>query len=121
MAMRESLFSYRSAHLVAARDRTLDQGPGFTADDARDEAIEARVDEIIEDDSLLWGAIDGAEFPFTSKAAAAIAKAAREIHTQCAKHPYVPLSAAQWAVLAVIEVLHDSIQRAATNSVDNPY
>lgn len=89
--------------------------PDTTREDAREDAISARFDEIWADADLLHYALDDASLPFTLHTATILRDCAKRL-SLCGNKP---ISDAETFVLAVVKDLNDCVQRAAVHDIDN--
>lgn len=90
--------------------------PDTRREDARDDAISARFDEIWDDADLLSAALEYDGMPFSLRTATLLRDCARRMRLSGNK----PVSDAEQFVLAVVDDLHDCVQRAAVHDIDNP-
>lgn len=89
--------------------------PDTRREDARDDAISARFDEIWADADLLSAALEYDGLPFTLHTATILRDCARRL-ALCGN---TPISDAETFVLAVVQDLHDCVKRAAVHDIDN--
>lgn len=89
--------------------------PDTRREDARDDAISARFDEIWADADLLSAALEYDGLPFTLRTATLLRDCARRMKL-CNN---TPVTDAETFVLAVVEDLHDCVERAAVHDIDN--
>jgi hypothetical protein len=94
---------------------SMPQPPDTTREDAREDAISARFDEIWADPDLLHYAMDDGSLPFTLHTATILRDCARRL-SLCGN---TPISDAETFVLAVVQDLHDCVKRAAVHDIDN--
>lgn len=90
--------------------------PDTTREDARDDAISARIDEIWADANLLHYAIDDASIPLSLHTCTMLRDAARRINRQ----PNAPRIDAELVILGLVEDLHGAVVRAARHDIENP-
>lgn len=90
--------------------------PDTRREDAREDAISARFDEIWDDADLLSAVLSYDGLPFTLRTATLLRDCARRMRLSGNK----PVSDAEQFVLAVVDDLHDCVQRAAVHDIDNP-
>ena len=89
--------------------------PDTRREDARDDAISARFDEIWADADLLSAALEYDGLPFALRTATLLRDCARRL-SLCGNKP---ISDAETFVLAVVDDLHDCVQRAAVQDIDS--
>lgn len=90
--------------------------PDTRREDARDDAISARFDEIWDDADLLSAALEYDGLPFTLRTATLLRDCARRVRL-CGNKAATD---AEQFVLAVVDDLHDCVKRAAVHDIDNP-
>lgn len=95
--------------------RSMPQPPDTTREDARDDAISARFDEIWDDADLLAGALEYDGLPFSLHTATLLRDCARRMRL-CGNKP---VTDAETFVLAVVDDLHDCVLRAAVQDIDS--
>lgn len=89
--------------------------PDTRREDARDDAISARFNEIWADADLLSAALEYDGLPFSLRTATLLRDCARRLSLCNNK----PISDAETFVLAVVEDLRDCVKRAAVHDIDN--
>lgn len=89
--------------------------PDTRREDARDDAISARFDEIWADADLLSAALEYDGLPFTLHTATILRDCARRL-SLCGNKP---ASDAEQFVVAVVKDLHDCVLRAAVQDIDS--
>lgn len=94
---------------------SMPQPPDTTREDAREDAISARFDEIWDDADLLAGALEYDGLPFSLRTATLLRDCARRMRLSGNK----PASDAEQFVVAVVKDLHDCVLRAAVQDIDS--
>lgn len=95
---------------------SMPQPPDTTREDARDDAISARFDEIWDDADLLHCALEDAGIPFSLQTCTRLRDRARWLWL----NPHAPRSEADLFIVGLVEDMQEAVLAAATHEINNP-